>query len=114
MGPERRQDDEPRMNTDKRGYRCGRTSFDTIAPRREYHAYHFNGHHPCLSVVLITELCAEVLGFVSKRESMFATLARRASEGHDMNVSTSVPRWRVRATVDVLKQSLVGQRHFGR
>ena len=69
---------------------------------------------PCLSVVLITELCAEVLGFVSKRESMFATLARRASEGHDMNVSTSVPRWRVRATVDVLKQSLVGQRRFGR
>ena len=24
-----------------------------------------------------------------------------------MNVSTSVPRWRARATVDVLKQSLV-------
>ena len=41
---------------------------------------------------------------------MCVTLARRASEGHDMNVFTSVPRWRIRATVDVLKQSLDGQR----
>ena len=35
------------------------------------------------------------LGFVQKRDSVVATLARRASEGHDSRVSTGVPRWRV-------------------
>ena len=36
-----------------------------------------------------------ILGFVSKHDSVFATLARRANEGHDSKVSTGVPRWRV-------------------